>query len=341
MTLGDRKKTILESIIKDYVQTAEPVGSRAMVKKHGLKVSAATVRNEMSDLEEMGYLEQPHTSSGRIPSQMGFRYFVDCMMEKENLNEEESELLSKILSENINDWGEVVEKVGHFLAQLTSYTSFIIMPAVQMTEFKNIQIIPIEDQKALVIVVTNSGLIMHRKIDIPGSINPDELYNISKVFNKVLSKRNFKEMNRTDLSYLREKLTFRRNVIDKVIDAIDHLLTGTNDERVIISGALNILNEPEFKDVDKLKRILSILEEDGLLKDIIPAPVSNEVDITIGSENAAEEIKEMSIVLTGFKTFGQIGRIGVIGPVRMEYWKAAGTVESLSKAIEDVIKRRF
>lgn len=341
MTLGDRKKNILESIIKDYVETAEPVGSRAVVKKHDLKISAATVRNEMADLEEMGYLEQLHTSSGRIPSQQGFRYFVDCMMEKEDLNEEESDLLSRILAENINDWGEVVEKVGHFLAQLTNYTSFIIMPAIQMNQFKHIQILPIEEQKALVIVVTDSGLIMHRKIDIPNSVNPDELYNISKVFNKVFSKRNFKEMKRTDLSYLREKLTHRRNMIDKVIDAIDHLLTGSNDEKVIISGALNILNEPEFKDVEKLKGILAFLEEDGVLKNIIPAHAGEEVDITIGSENTAAEIKEMSIVLSGFKTFGQMGRIGVIGPVRMEYWKAAGTVEALSKTIEDVIKQKF
>src|SRR5690606_34584555 len=114
MTLGDRKKAILESIVKDYVQTAEPVGSRAIVKKHGLKVSAATVRNEMADLEEMGYLEQPYTSAGRIPSQMGYRYFVDSLMEKENLSDEELEVLRKVFTENIHEWGEVVEKVGHF-----------------------------------------------------------------------------------------------------------------------------------------------------------------------------------------------------------------------------------
>lgn len=341
MTLGDRKKTILESIIKDFVQTAEPVGSRAVVKKHDLKISAATVRNEMADLEEMGYLEQPYTSAGRIPSQMGYRYFVDSLMQKENLSDEELDLLRKIFTENINEWGEVVEKVGHILAQLTNYTSFIIMPAVKITEFKYLQLLPIEDHKALVIVVTDSGLIMHRKIDVPSSITAEELNNISQVFNKAFTNKKFKEINRTDLSYVRDTLRQKRTIIDNIINTIDHLLTDTNDERVIVSGALNILNEPEFKDVDKLKRILTLLDEDGVLKDIIPTNVSNEIDIKIGKENIAEEIQEMSLVLTGFKTFGQIGRIGVIGPVRMEYWKAAGVVESLSEIIEELIKERF
>lgn len=341
MTLGDRKKTILESIIKDYVQTAEPVGSRAIVKKHGLKVSAATVRNEMADLEEMGYLEQPYTSAGRIPSQLGYRYFVDSLMEKETLSDEELDLLRKVFTENINEWGEVVEKVGQFLAQLTNYTSFIIMPSVPITEFRYLQILPLEDGKALVIVVTSSGLIMHRRIDVPASITPEELNNISQVFNKVFTNKNFRDINRTDLSYVRESLRKRRNLIDNIINTIDHLLTDTSEEKVVISGALNILNEPEFKDVEKLKPILTLLEEDGILKNIIPTDVTNEIEIKIGTENVAEEIKDMSIVLTGFNSFGQTGRIGVIGPIRMEYWKAAGVVESLGEIIEELLKEKF
>lgn len=341
MSLGERKKIILESIIKDYVQTAEPVGSRAIVKKYDLKVSAATVRNEMADLEEMGYLEQPYTSAGRIPSQLGYRYFVDTLMEKENLNEEELDLLRKIFMESINDWSEVVNKVGHFLAQLTNYTSFIIMPAMQINEFKHLQILPMEDNKALVIVVTDSGLIMHRKIDIPESVNPEELKSISQIFNKTFTNKNINEMKKSDLSYIRDRLNFRRNVIDNIIETIDYLLNDTSDEKIIVSGMLNILNEPEFKDVEKLKRILSVLEEDEILKNIIPSNVSNQVDIKIGSENRAKEIQEMSVVLTGFKGFGQFGRIGVIGPIRMEYWKAAGVVESLSDIVEELIKERF
>ena len=341
MSLEERKRMILESIIKDYVQTAEPVGSRAIVKKYGLKVSAATVRNEMADLEEMGYLEQPYTSAGRIPSQLGYRYFVDILMEKEHLSAEEIDLLRKIFMESINDWGEVVNRVGYFLAQLTNYTSFIIMPAMEVNQFKHLQIVPMEDNKALVIVVTDAGLIMHRRIDIPDTISPTELKSISQVFNKTLINRNVNEMKKSDLSYLRDKLNNRRILMDKVIETIDYLLNDTHDEKIIVSGMLNILNEPEFKDVDKLKRILSVLEEDEVLKDIIPSEVSKQVDIKIGAENRAKEIQEMSVVLTGFKGFGELGRIGVIGPIRMEYWKAAGVVESLSDMIEELIREKF
>ncbi|HZK43845.1 MAG TPA: heat-inducible transcriptional repressor HrcA [Syntrophomonadaceae bacterium] len=341
MTLADRTKAILESVIKDYIETAEPVGSRSVVKKYNLKISAATVRNEMADLEEMGYLEQPHTSSGRVPSQIGYRYFVDSLMEKENLTDEELELLKRIFSENINGWGEIVEKVGHFMAQLTNYTSFVVLPAVRIDEFKHLQIIPVGEDEAIVVIVTDLGLIMHRKLKIPVSVTPEELYSISQVFNKAFTNKNFRKINRTDLDYVRDNLRQKRNMIDKVINTIDHLLTDTNEDRVIISGALNMLNEPEFQDIDKLKSILTILKEDGILKDILPTNVTDEVDIKIGSENVAEEIKEMSIVMTGFKTLGQVGKIGVIGPVRMEYWKAAGTVESLGEIIEDLIKERF
>ncbi|HZJ85417.1 MAG TPA: HrcA family transcriptional regulator, partial [Syntrophomonadaceae bacterium] len=172
-------------------------------------------------------------------------------------------------------------------------------------------------------------------------VNADELKNISRIFNKTFTNRNIKKMDRSDLSYIRDKLNLRRSIIDNIIDTIDYLLNDTNDEKIIVSGMLNILNEPEFKDVDKLRGILSILEENEALKDIIPTEVSNQVDIKIGSENLAEEIQEMSVVLTGFNSFGQVGRIGVIGPTRMEYWKAAGVVESLSEIMEELIKQKL
>lgn len=341
MTLDERKRIILESIIKDYVETAEPVGSRSVVKKHALNVSAATVRNEMADLEEMGYLEQPHTSAGRIPSQLGYRYYVDYMMEKESLGEEEIELLHNILRENSHEWSRIVENIGHFMAQITSYTSFIIVPSVALSQFRYMQVVPIEKTKALVILVTDLGVIMHRKIDIPDSATNEDLQIIGKAFNRVFEGKRLRDLGRSDLKMLRNDLRRRRQIIDRTLDAIDLLLQNSGEDRVIISGVLNILNEPEFKDMEKLKKILTILEEDGMLLNIIPQDVGDEVLIRIGNENKADDIKEMSLVLAGYNTAGEMGRIGVIGPVRMEYWKAAGTVESLSKIVEDLIKDKF
>ncbi|SHG85328.1 heat-inducible transcription repressor HrcA [Thermosyntropha lipolytica DSM 11003] len=341
MSLDERKKIILESIIKDYVETAEPVGSRAVVKKHGLNISAATVRNEMADLEEMGYLEQPYTSAGRIPSQLGYRYYVDCMMQKETLSEEEIELLQKIIRDNIHEWNEIIEKVSSFLAQATSYASFVIFPSLTLSKFKYLQILPIEDHKALVIAVTDSGLIMHRKIEVPPNIAEGDLETIAKAFNKALGGKRLNEITRTDLMLIRDSLKRRKKIIDRVLEAVEYMLAGSKEERIAISGTLNILNEPEFKDLEKLKKILAILEEDVLLRNLIPEDIKKEVEIRIGTENNIEGIKEISIVVSGYHTLGQKGKIGVIGPIRMEYWKAAGTVETVGKVLEQILKGQF
>lgn len=340
MTLDERQRRILESIIKDYVATAEPVGSRAVVRKHALNISAATVRNEMADLEEMGYLEQPHTSAGRIPSEKGFRYYVDCMMENENPSDEQINLLHQVLSDRVQEWNDVVQGVGHFLSQVTNYASFIIVPSVRFSQFHNLQLIPIQEGQALVLVMTDIGIIMHRKIAIPKSIQTEDLHFISDLFNRAFRGKKLNEIQRSDLMTLREEISNRRNVIDKALEAIDNLLDNSTEEKVVIRGALNIIKEPEFKDLDKLKRILTLFEEDGQLRGVLPEQISEEVDIRIGKENQSIDIKEMSLVFAGYKTAGDMGKIGLIGPVRMEYWKAAGTVESVRKVIEEILQSR-
>jgi heat shock gene repressor HrcA len=340
MTLDVRQRHILESIIKDYVATAEPVGSRAVVRKHALNISAATVRNEMADLEEMGYLEQPHTSAGRIPSEKGFRYYVDCMMENESPSDEQIDLLHQVLEDRVQEWNDVVQGVGQFLSQVTNYASFIIVPSVKLSQFQNLQLVPIQEGQALVLLVTDIGIIMHRKIDVPKSIKTEDLQFLSALFNRALKGKRLKEIKRSDLMTLREELKSRRQVIDKALEAVDNLLGNSSDERVVISGALNIIKEPEFKDLDKLRRILTLLEEEGQLREVLPDQISNTVDILIGRENRAEDIKEMSLVIAGYKTGGEMGKIGLIGPVRMEYWKAAGTVESVRNIIDELLRKR-
>ncbi|MGI5911408.1 MAG: heat-inducible transcriptional repressor HrcA [Syntrophomonadaceae bacterium] len=341
MTLDERKKIILESIIKDYVETAEPVGSRAMVKKHDLKISAATVRNEMSDMEDMGFLEQPHTSAGRIPSQKGFRYYVDCMMEKENLNQQEIGLLLQLLDDNFQELNEVVRKIGYFLSRITNYTSFIIIPSLPLSKFKYLQLIPIEEGMALVLLVTDIGVVMHRKIEVPISMKPSEVELVGRLCNQILAGKKLNDIQRSDLQELREELKQRRRVIDRMLEAIDNLLDNSSEEKVIVSGALNIMNEPEFRDVDKLKKILTSFEEEDLLKNLFPDVINDNVNIRIGQENETESFKDLSMVFSGFKTQGEQGKICLIGPVRMEYWKAAGTIDSVQQIIEELIKKHF
>jgi heat-inducible transcriptional repressor len=340
MTLDDRKKMILESIIKDYVESAEPVGSRAVVKKHDLKISAATVRNEMADLEELGYLEQPHTSAGRIPSQQGYRFFVDCLMEKESLSSQDHEILERVLKDNSNEWSDVIEKVGNFLAHVTNYTSFIVVPSLDSSEFKSLQIIPIDTGKALLILVTDMGVIMHRKIDINEDIGEKDLKEIAGLFNRTLTHRRLGEMRRSDLQLLRDNLRRHQNVVASTLEALDLILGSVVDDKVVISGALNMLKEPEFKDIEKLNRIVNILEESDI-KDFIPRESHGNLNIRIGNENIATDIQDMSLIYSGFKGFSDTGKIGIMGPIRMEYWKAVGAIEAAKEIIEQIIKRRF
>jgi len=340
MSLTERQRQILESIIKDYVSTAEPVGSRAMVRKHGLSISAATVRNEMADLEEMGYLEQPHTSAGRIPSEQGFRYYVDYMMESVIPSDAEIDLLHQALDDRIQEWNDVVQRVGHFLSQVTNYASFIIVPSIKLSQFHDLQIIPIQEGQAIVLVVTDIGIMLHRRITIPTSMTADELKKVGNLFNRALRGKRLLEVKRSDLMMLRDEIKSRRQVIEKTLEAIDTLLDHSQDDRVVITGALNIIKEPEFKDLDKLRKVLTIFEEDGQLKDIVPDQIGEQVGIRIGKENKLDDIKGMSLVFAGYKTGGEMGKMGVIGPVRMEYWKAAGTVESVSRIIDELLSKR-
>ena len=340
MTLDERKRKILESIVKDYVETAEPVGSRAVVKKYALNISSATVRNEMADLEDMGYLEQPHTSSGRIPSENGFRYFVDYIMEKQKLSDEEIELLNRLIDDNNDEMNIFISRIGYFLSQVTNYASSVVVPSVKFKEFRSMQLIPLDQEKALILLVTDTGMIIHRKIDVPQSVEQRDLEHIGQVFNQVFRNKRINEINRSDLQFLRENLKHKRRIVDLALEEIDYLLKNTSDERLLVSGTLNILNEPEFKDLDKLRRILTLLEASDAFKGVIPPSISEDVDITIGHENKIDDIKELSLVYAGYKSFGEHGTIGLIGPVRMEYWKAAGTVEAVRSAIEKAMNAK-
>ncbi len=340
MILDERKKLILEAIIKDYVETAEPVGSRSIVRKHQLGVSPATVRNEMADLEDMGFLEQPHTSSGRIPSQLGFRYYVDCMMEKEELAESEKELLHKILSERIDDIFEVIRRTGVTLSQFTRYASFIIGAPIKVAEIKSVQLVPIHKGAVLVVLVTSTGVVLHKMIDVPESVKTSDLERISAFFTRNLAGLRLSELSKTGLQSLRDELLRQRKAIDKVLEALDDLLQASDEEKVFISGTINMLNEPEFRNPDKLKTVLGILEEDALFKKVLDSSGVNEVRIKIGRENELEEIQELSLVFASYEIKGQeMGKIGLIGPVRMQYWRAAGLVESFREVVQDVLRK--
>lgn len=338
MKLDDRKKTILEAVVKEYVRTAEPIGSRAIVKKRNLGVSPATVRNEMADLEEMGFLEQPHTSAGRIPSESGFRYYVDYMMVKEQLTAEEENFLRNMLTQKIEDISTVIRRTGNVLAQTTNYASVVITPPMSAGELRHLQLVPVGHNQAMVVMVTDIGNVIHRRIEVPESIGPEDLEDLSQLFTNNFQGAHVGDMSRTMLGSLRRELLHRRQVIERALEAIEMAMGEGENERVFINGALNIVNQPEFKDFEKLRRLLVALEEHDLIRNLVGETGLREVKIKIGAENEVEEIKELSVVFTTYKSEGnEKGRIGLIGPVRMEYWKASPSIEKVRDIVQEVI----
>jgi len=321
------------------VETAEPVGSRAIVKKYAMNISAATVRNEMSDLEEMGYLGQLHTSSGRIPSEQGFRYFVDYMMEKEKIEDEEMQMLQDKLKDQMHEWVNVVEKISNFLSIITNHVAFIVLPPFNLNEFRHMEILPVAAGKAMVFLISDMGLIMHRKIDIPDTLKEEDLNEIASVFNRVFHRKRISDISRSDLQELRDNLKKKRKAIDRALESLDFMLNDSQEEKVLLSGTLNMMNEPEFKDLEKLKRILTMLGEEGFLKNIVPTNPDTEANIIIGSENLLDEMKDLTLVYAGYNSNNVTGKIGLLGPIRMSYGKSAGAVESIRTLLEDIIKK--
>ena len=322
------------------MRTAEPIGSRAIVKKRNLGVSPATVRNEMADLEEMGYLEQPHTSSGRIPSESGFRYFVDYMMVKEQLTAEEENFLKNILNQKIEDITTVIQRTGNVLAQFTNYAAVVITPPQYAGELRHLQLVPVGHRQAMVVMVTDLGNIIHKRIEIPESIRPEDLEDLSQLFTTNFQGVHLGDISRTVLGSLRRELMHRRQVIERALEAIEMALGEGENEKVFITGALNIVNQPEFKDFEKLRKLLIALEEHDLIKNLLSETGLREVKIKIGAENEAEEIKELSLVFTTYQTENnEKGRIGLIGPVRMEYWKASASVEKVRDIVQEIIDK--
>ncbi|MGE5397376.1 MAG: heat-inducible transcriptional repressor HrcA [Chitinophagales bacterium] len=338
MEIDERKRAILEAIIRDYVKTAEPVGSRAIVKKHNLGVSSATVRNEMADLEEMGYLEQPHTSAGRIPSETGFRYYVDYMMVKDEVTEEEEEFLRNILDRKVDDMSNLIQRTGQVLAQLTNYASVTVTPPSNKAEFRNMQMAMVGKDRAMIMLLTDVGTVIHRRIELPTGIRAEDLQVVSELFNATFQGKQLGDVSHTMLRSLRNELLHRRRIIERALEALEGAMSEDEDEKVYISGTLNILNQPEFKDFEKLKKVLVALEEHDFIKNLLQETGLKEVRIKIGNENESEEIKELSLVFTSMESEGKdMGRIGLIGPVRMEYWKASSSVEKVRDIIQDII----
>lgn len=343
MLLDDRKLRILQAIIDDYIHTAEPVGSRTIAKKHELGLSSATIRNEMADLEEMGFLEQPHTSAGRVPSDKGYRLYVDQLMKLNELTENDIENIRNAMDIKINELSQIIRNASVVMSQITKYTSMAVTPHIKRSVLKAVQVVPIEPGKALVIVVTDSNIVHNNLVRIPEKTTPDFLIQVSNMLNDKLKGYTLEMLKNDLLNGEAEQLTsLPYDLMKPIFDGIEDLIMLIDQPEIYLEGTTNIMNYPEFKEVQKVKEFLSLLDEKKLMSDILDFNhfKKNDIIIQIGNENLIEGIKDCSIVTASYSVDDHvIGAIGIIGPTRMEYSKVVSSMNYIrNKISQEILK---
>jgi len=341
MLLDDRKKRILQAIVNEYIETAEPVGSRTIAKKNELGLSSATIRNEMADLEEMGYISQPYTSAGRIPSDSGYRFYVDKLMDIRELTEEESCTIRAALETHISEMSDLIKIASEVMSKFTHYTSMGVTPKMKSNIIKTIQVIPVDFDKVLLILVTDTGIVKNNMAIVKEYLTDDVIGKIANMLNKKycgLSTEKIIALTENNMGIISG---ISRDTLSRVHDAVMDCIRKVQNLEIYLEGATNILNYPEFKDVIKAQDFLNALEEKDILQKLLSYSEKNgNIKIRIGSENEIEKIRDCTLITAAY-SMGEIaiGSIGVIGPTRMEYPKVISSMRYIRKKINEEIKK--
>lgn len=343
MELDDRKITILKAIIKTYLETGEPVGSRTISKYSDLKLSSATIRNEMSDLEEMGYIIQPHTSAGRIPSDKGYRFYVDqIMQEKDN----EVTEVKQMMIQRVGRVELLLKKMAQVLAANTNYAAMISGPQYHQNKLKFIQLSRVDEHKILVVTVVEGNIVKNTIVHVDAPISDEEILNLNILLNSSLNGLTIEEINLGVISRLKEQAGLHSQVVDLVLNEVAEAIKADEEDlQVYTSGATNIFKYPELSDGEKASRLLGTFEQKDLLKDLI-AEVNDKEDengtgiqVYIGDEMPLQSMKDCSIVTANYELGeGLRGTVGIIGPKRMDYEKVVRTLKNLMTQLDETFK---
>ena len=337
MQLDERKYLILQAIIDDYIMTAMPVGSRTISRKSGVGFSPATIRNEMSDLEELGYLAQPHTSAGRVPSNKAYRLYVDHLMKNVKLTPDERERIHDHLVDKSKRVETVIRSAANVLSDATKYTSVIVAPKLGTLRIKHVQLVPVAERTALMIIVTSAGIVKDAVINIPEGMNADELYSISRMMTDQLADKPLEAVRQAFAEMLRSN-TENRRLLGEALQVIEKRLESEDQADVIIGGSSNLLGYPEYADVNKARNFLAVLESKDTIRRVLNRDGSMEITIRIGPENQVPELNDCSIVTASYRVGDHSnGTLGIIGPTRMNYNRVISVLDFMGRALSDVL----
>lgn len=341
MALDERKKKILQGIIKNYLESGEPVGSRTISKFTDLNLSSATIRNEMADLEELGYILQPHTSSGRIPSDKGYRFYVDTMMEEK---EKSVDVMKELLLEKEDKMERLLQQVVKLLAENTNYTTMISAPRSMENKLKFIQLSKVDQFQMLAVVVIDGNIIKNKMIELKEELDDETLLKLNLLFNTHLNGLAISEINLGMISILKAQAGIHGDIVDEVIESVASAISAEEEPEIYTSGTNNILRYPELSDNEGVGELISTIEEKKLLNELVCTSLADKqstgIQVYIGNETPIQSMKDCSVVTATYELEeGLTGTIGIVGPKRMDYEKVVGTLNKLKSQLDDLYKK--
>ena len=339
MGMDARKFRILQAIIDDYILTAMPVGSRTISKKYDMGLSSATIRNEMSDLEELGYLAQPHISAGRIPSAKAYRLYVDQLLHSGVITSLDSESIQNHFEGRLRKMEDVVSHAAQVLSSLTNYTAIVTPPRSPEPHIRNLQLVPVSTKSALVVVVTDSGIVRDALIQIDEGLDADALYSISKMLTEKLTGKTFKTALET-IADLLPGMQEKQQLLAGIENLAKHAQQQQAAPAIAVGGQSNILSYPEYSDVEKARSFLSLIETREKLAQLMESSGQMAFSIRIGPETGMAEMEDLTIVTASYMMGSEgHGTIGVIGPTRMQYQKVLSILGSMGKQLSELLKQ--
>lgn len=341
MELDERKRKILKAIIQTYLETSEPVGSRTISKYTDLNLSSATIRNEMSDLEEMGYIVQPHTSAGRIPSDKGYRLYVDELMKEK---QQEVAEIKEMMIEKTDRMERVLKQVVKILASNTNYATMITGPSYHRNKVKFIQLSKVNEDQLLAVIVVEGNLVKNQIFDLDESIGDDEILKLNLLLNTQLNGLTVEEINLGLITKMKEQAGIHSGVVGNVLDALAETIAVEEDVPIYTSGANNIFKYPELSESSKASELISAFEEKKLLADLMKETVSDSentgIQVYIGSESPVSTMKDCSVVTATYELGeGMRGTIGIIGPKRMDYENVVDNLKTLKQQLDGIFNK--
>ena len=319
--LTDRCSQILEAIIEEYIATAQPVGSKSLTRNHGIKLSPASVRNVMAELEDLGYLVSPHTSSGRIPTEKGYRFYVDTLLRVSDLDTSQKDQIELQYRKKGLQMADMLREASKTLSSISHYTGLVMVPRLNTTIFRHIEFVKLSSRRLLAVFVTQSGFVQNKLVEIDEDLSPAELEQITNYLNHTMTGMSIQEVRARVVAEMAHEKALYDHLLRRAFTLSNAALSDEATGDVIIEGASYFLEQPEFADLQQMKRIVRTFEQKSLLVDLLDRGINTEgVQVIIGSETECSELADCSLITAAYSgKRGTLGTLGVIGPNRMPY----------------------